>query len=104
MADGIALFKDELITCENGHPFGRVKRFCEAGKGDWMEAIDWLQYTPSEGGSMACNACGARWVWMIHLVDDPSQKRARLYVNGEWRPPLDDRDRKHMAGENTVIE
>ena len=42
---GIHLSAGDMITCENGHPFGRVKHACEAGKGDWSRSVDWLQYT-----------------------------------------------------------
>ncbi len=96
------LEKGELITCENAHPFGRVIRDCTAGVGDWVDAIDWLQYHPAEGGSCICNACGARWILIEHLVGDIANKRARICVAGVWRPELDETDLRHLAGEDIV--
>ena len=40
---------------------------------------------------------------IIFVVGDESNKRARIYVNGGWRPELDDTDRKHLSGQETVI-
>lgn len=99
---GINLYADELITCENGHPFGRVRFSCESGKDDWMNAIDWLQYVPSEGGSTRCRACNARWFFVLAVADDPSNKRGRIHVDDQWRPPLDDLDRHHMKIQDTT--
>lgn len=99
---GIRLYTGEFITCENGHPFGRVMRDCDAGKSDWMTAINWLQYTPHEGGSMLCKACGATWAFILCTKGDPSDKRGRLHVGDEWRPPLDEIDRKHWDDKEAV--
>jgi hypothetical protein len=99
---GLRLYAGELITCENYHPFGRVMQDCDAGRGDWVKAVDWLQYTPHEGGSSYCNACGARWALIIYIVGQPSIKRGLLHVGDEWRPLLDDAARKHLAGQEFV--
>ena len=100
MPPGIELKQGELITCESEHPFGRVLRDCEAGRDDWVEAIDWLQYVPFPGGPMTCNACGTRWIFLSHIIGDEANKRARIVINGMWRPPLDEDDKSHMAKEH----
>lgn len=99
---GIHLSAGELITCENNHPFGRVMYDCDAGKGNWTAAIDWLQYTPTDSSPTHCRACDGRWILILSVLDDPSNRRARIHVGDQWRPPLDERDRKHLAGQQFV--
>ena len=91
----IPLKRGEYITCVNGHHIAQVQRDTEAGNGDfWVSDLDWHAIKkPKAGDSMRCPDCGDFWMFMVVMGEE---KRARLCIDGVWRPPLDGLDRWHM--------
>ena len=98
----IELFPGEHIICTEGHLIGTVMRRCPCGEvgTDWAEDIFWHISKPVAGvSSTDCPQCGSRWLFVLERSSNGVviQRRGRICIDGQWRPPLDALDRKHMA-------